>query len=141
MATESETSVERRKVSRITIGLVAVAIIAVGVAGLVSVKYYQSQNTEEAKQKKLIGYLSGIIELPNSTPTVVTVADKTKLTNQTLAAKVNNQDLMFIYGDAKRIIVYRPSNEKIIDIFSFASQAQTQAQSGTTTPGATNKQN
>lgn len=109
-------------------------------SGVMFYKYHQSQNTEQARQKKLVASLSQTIDLPDGTPTIVTVSDKDKLTNKTLADRVQNQDLLVIYGSTKRIIVYRPSTKKVIDMFSFATTAATteqqSTQSGSTTTTA-----
>ena len=49
----------------------------------------------------------------------VPVADKQKLNNPALAAVVQNGDKILIYGQAKRLIVYRPSVHKIVTMLTI----------------------
>lgn len=48
-------------------------------------------------------------------PALATVTDTTKLTNPFLK-KANNGDKLLIYQNNKRIIIYRPSIDKIVDV-------------------------
>lgn len=102
--------------------LVIICIVAVSASIIFFAKYRKAQDTGQAQQKKLIAKIAEAIELPQSDPTVVTVTDKEKLTNKALASRVHNQDMLLIYGPAKRIIIYRPSSEKVIDMLSFEAQ-------------------
>lgn len=104
--------------------LVLVAVGGVGTSVFFYRDYQRNQNSDQAKAKELVGRLGGFIDLPSSTPTVVTVVSKDKLANQALAARVKDQDTLLIYGEAKRIVIYRPSTKKVVDMLSFETQAQ-----------------
>ena len=52
---------------------------------------------------------------PNEIPEIATVADITKLSGQTFFANAKNGDKVLIYRKAKRVIIYRPEGNKIID--------------------------
>lgn len=108
-----------------TPALILLCLLAISLSIIFFMKYKKAQNTDLAQQKKLVAQLSEVIELPqNVTPTIVTVADKDKLTNKALASRVENKDMLIIYAPTKRIIIYRPSTDKIIDMLSFETQAE-----------------
>jgi flagellar basal body-associated protein FliL len=115
------------------IALIVIAVIAVGTSIFFYGKYQKSQNSAQVQQKKIVADISKSIELPSSTPTIVTVADKSKLSNKALAARVENKDMLLIYGSSKRIIIYRPSTQKVIDMLSFANPTEAQPESKATT--------
>ncbi len=72
-------------------------------------------NAEEAK--KLVAKIGQYMELPSSSmPTLATVTDIEKLKNQAFFARAANGDKVLIYADQKKAILYRPSNNKIIDV-------------------------
>jgi hypothetical protein len=70
----------------------------------------------EAEAKDLVAKVSQLIDLPNETPTVATVTDKSKLAGQPFFAKSENGDKVLIFKDAKKAVLYRPSTNKVIDI-------------------------
>lgn len=109
---------------RTAIGLLA-AISVIGATGSVFffIQFQRAQNSQEAAQKKIIQRISSVVALPDATPTAVTVTDKTKLGNKLLAARVENQDMLLIYSDAKRIVIYRPGTKKVIDLLTFEASS------------------
>jgi hypothetical protein len=123
----------RRSKRILTPLLITIAFVAVGASIFFYVKYQKSQDTAQSKQKQLVSELAKVVDLPDSTPTIVTVADKSKLTNKALAARVENKDMLLIYGSTKRIIVYRPSTKKVIDMLSFAAPSEAPVNSQATT--------
>lgn len=111
-----------KKFSRFLLVLVLLIL-----AGVVIYFYTQYQNTktllqnpsqtsgEEAKQ--LVTAVGKLIELPASEqPTIATVSDKTKLSDQPFFVKAQNGDKVLIYSGAKKAILYRPSINKIIEV-------------------------
>ena len=78
-----------------------------------------SNPTEAAKQEinALVTKIKTLIDLPaNETPTVATVSDVTKLANQPFFKNAQNGDRILIYTDAKKIVLYRPSTNKVVDV-------------------------
>jgi len=120
----NDTARNTHKMRLTIIVLATIALAGVGFGGFMAFKYRGTQNNEQAEQKKLVAQLSETIELPNSTPTVVTIVDKNKLSNKILASRVENKDILLIYSNTKRIVVYRPSTKKVVDMLSFAAQTE-----------------
>lgn len=74
----------------------------------------QASNLET---KTLITEVGKLIELPTSEqPTIATVSDVTKLTQQPFFDHAQNGDKLLIYTQAKKAILYRPSINKIIEV-------------------------
>ncbi|MBI2049295.1 hypothetical protein HYT32_00030 [Candidatus Roizmanbacteria bacterium] len=68
-------------------------------------------NTEEVIDK-----VGKLIELPNETPTVANITDKTKLQGQSFFARAQNGDKVLIFQKAKKAIIYREATNKIIEV-------------------------
>lgn len=101
-----------------------VLILAVGAAVFFYLKYQDIQsklNNPEivAKQEAatLVEKVAQHIELPSDEqPTVATVSDVSKLADQTFFASAKNGDKVLIYSKAKKAILYRPSDDKVINV-------------------------
>lgn len=74
----------------------------------------RSVATEETK--KTVEMVAKIVELPKENPTIATVTDAQKLKNQAFFASAQNGDKVLIYTEAKKAYLYRPSNNKIIEV-------------------------
>lgn len=61
----------------------------------------------------------------DETPTIATVSDITKLQGQPFFAKAQNGDKVYVYSNAKKAILYRPSENKIIEETTYAVFAPT----------------
>ena len=101
----------------------------------------QTQNTELTKQlgayktdpnqaaqaeaDKVIGEVGKLYALPkDEKPSVATVKDKAKLTDQPFFKNAENGDITLIYSTAKLAILYRPSSKQIINVSSVTIQDQ-----------------
>jgi len=75
--------------------------------------------TEEAVQKENEETLERIGEMTlvplNETPEIAEIADTTKLDSQQFFSRAQNGDKVIIYRTAKRVILYRPSTNQIIE--------------------------
>ena len=115
-------------------------LVAVGGGVFYYIKYHQAVNASpQAEARDLTAYIGERVQLPHESPTVATVVDKSKLTNKSLASKAANGDKMLIFTNAKRLVLYRPSTKKVIDILSITSPNTTQTQAATPTPSAGTK--
>ncbi len=75
----------------------------------------------------LVARVGQIMELPkNETPTVATVTDKSKLSNQTFFKQAENGDRILVYAGVHKAILFRPSSGKIIDVGQVKMNATVQ---------------
>lgn len=103
--------------------LVLVLIVAVASSVYFYTKYKDSQDqlkhpetVAQAQTNDLIVQVARHTELPQGKPTVATVSDVSKLSNQTFFVNAKNGDKVLIYSEAKKAILYRPSEDKVINI-------------------------
>lgn len=111
-------------ISAVVVGLV---ITSVGVGVFFFDKYQRTkeelarvQNPAQYAQeeaKKLETIVGMIIALPEGeVPTVATVTDKEKLAEQAFFKRAENGDKILIYTQAKKAILYRPGQNKVIEV-------------------------
>jgi hypothetical protein len=63
------------------------------------------------------------MELPSDeVPTVATVSDREKLKGQPFFARAQNGDKVLIYTKAQKAILYRPSENKVIEAINLSAQ-------------------
>jgi hypothetical protein len=85
-------------------------------------QYRQAQNklqgsASDAKVTGLLKDVSKVIILPsNETPTVATVTNAAKLTNQSFFKKAHDGDKVIVYSGQKEAILYRPSTKQIVTV-------------------------
>lgn len=115
---------------------IAVCVLCAGLlvgSGFLYAAYRQAVSDNPTKQdEQLIQKIRENIELPDETPSVVTVEDSSKLSNPALARKTRDGDELIIFKQAQRIIIYRPDTGKIIDMLAIqAVEPAETLQSGT----------
>lgn len=106
--------------------LVGLGVIAFGAKSYISLRNTQKEleamkNNPNAKDKeeaqKIVEQVGKLVILPEGEePTVATVTDPSKLNDQPFFANSAAGDKVLIYQDAKRAILYRPSQNKVIEI-------------------------
>ena len=75
--------------------------------------------TEAVKQETrvLLEKVGQLIQLPSGEePTLATVQDKGKLSDQVFFVNAENGDKVLLYVNAKKAILYRPSTNKIVEV-------------------------
>lgn len=71
----------------------------------------------QSEVDSLLKSVSKLIHLPTGeSPTVATVSDINKLKSQSFFKNAKNGDKVLIYTKAQKAIIYRPSENKIIDV-------------------------
>lgn len=136
-----------------TLGILVIVIIALSAAGFGYTKYQASQaELNKLKEdpnalaqeeiKKLVEEVGKLIVLPtDEEPTVATVSDASKVKDQAFFASAENGDKVLIYTKAKKAILYRPSEKKVIEVapvnLGQSEQATVALYNGTTTTGLT----
>lgn len=135
---------------------IAIAVLF-AVFGLISVGayHYQSMRKEleklkaqaptssslsEERQRELLSEVSARILLPqDETPTIAMVSDIDRLKDQPFFAGGQNGDVVLIYMNAKKAILYRPSEKKVVEVAPISlDNADGMAQA--TVSGAMNQQ-
>jgi hypothetical protein len=111
-----------------------VIVLALGIVAFYFYSQYQSikKNPNQAAQaetEQLVAKVGKLIDLPkDETPTVATVLDKEKLAGQAFFANAENGDKILIYTKDKKAIVYRPSQNKLINVGPIAIDQKSQIQ-------------
>jgi hypothetical protein len=117
----------RRSRRRRTMLTTLVILILAGATGFFAYKWHQAnqQAKLEANPKAaaaqqiddLVDQVSKLVVLPTGeTPTVATVTDISKLKGQAFFAPAQNGDKVLIYTQAKKAVLYRPSENRVIEI-------------------------
>lgn len=108
------------------IGLVSLAILGFGIKSyldlrhtkqeLEAIKNNPNQKTKE-EVRDIIDKVGKLVILPqNEDPTIATVTDPAKLSDQPFFANSKSGDKVLIYQEASRAVLYRPSENKVIEI-------------------------
>lgn len=126
--------------------LALVLVVALGAAGYFYMQYADAQKALMSAQAKpgstaaaaldakVVGMVEKLIELPkDESPTLATVSDKSKLATQSFFKNAQNGDKLLIFVKSKKVILYRPSEDKIIEVGTInVSQATPTGKAGPT---------
>ncbi len=107
--------------------IVTVSIILAVIAIIAAVYFYLQYSSIKANPQQMISQqevndlvtkVSSLYEgLPqNETPTVATVSDPTALNSQPFFANAQKGDKVLIYNQAKKAILYNPTENKIVEV-------------------------
>jgi hypothetical protein len=112
----------------VKVGAILILIGAVAAAGYFFWKYKKaSANLTTVEISELTKKIGKIILLPaGETPTLATVTDKTRLEGQKFFKNSQNGDKVLIYAMASKAILYRPTNNQIIEVASITTNDQNQ---------------
>jgi hypothetical protein len=128
MPTSSDVTSEPSRPKSHKKSIVVLAVLCAAAMGCAVFFFFQYQgalqNTQAKQQQQLLERLGATVILPTETPLFLSISDKSKLSNTTLAARVDNGDTLIVYSQAKRLIVYRPAAQKIVDMLSIDSVPQ-----------------
>lgn len=112
----------RRRKQTLFIGiLVILLLLATSACVFFFMKYQDAQAESAAKQRSdLVATIGKAVLLPaGEEPGLSTVIDKSKLSNPTLRERAKNGDKLLIYTKAGRLIIYRPSTGKVVDMLTI----------------------
>lgn len=141
MDSENKSSLFKNK--KVLAGLISVLIIIPVAIGLISFVQQRSQNSPEVlaanEVNDILEKVGRLIEIPKETPTVATVSDVNKLSNQDFFKKAQNGDKVIIFPRAQKAILYRPSTDKIVEVafYSPPDEVSPAPQTASATPTPT----
>lgn len=116
--------------------LALVILLVVVVFGVIGSYYFYSQyknsnntknnpTTSAQEATQTLAAVGKLIELPTGeAPTIATVSDITKLKGQAFFANAKNGDKVLIYTNSKKAYLYRPSENKLIEVAAYNPPAQ-----------------
>lgn len=130
------------KVNLAVVGLSLVALVGLGAAGYLYVQNQQlkndpktAQDANKARVTDLKAKVGKRIALPaDETPVLATVTDKTKLKDQPFFKDAENGDVILIFPQAKKAVVYREKTDFIVNSGPIAITSDT---AGTTQQNTT----
>jgi cytoskeletal protein RodZ len=136
----------QRKIRKSPLKVVIIVAVAVVVVGLAVFAVYQYQQAEYLRTPEgiaeiakrdsdaLVGKVSQLIQLPDEEAVIATVDDKDKLKEQPFFADAENGDKVLIFSAASRAVIYRPSENRIINSGPIAITAEDAATDAQITP-------
>jgi len=104
------------------VGVVLVVILVVSVVEnfRLYAQVKQLQNPQAAAQnqvREIVANVGRVMELPqNETPTIATVSDLAPLKSQPFFVNAAIGDQVLIYTNARKVILWRPAESKIIEV-------------------------
>ncbi len=113
--------------------VVVIVLLSLATAGYFYWQYEKERTQNPSHEiEEVIQQVGRHMVLPEGTPVLATVTDKEALSEQAFFQKAENGDKVLIYPDSQRVILYRPSLGKIIDVTSVRTQ-QTDTENDTGT--------
>ncbi len=115
--------------------LVLVIIVLLLSGGYYFYKYTMVMRSDKKYQNiKLVSAISKSLVLPNEVPTIVSVLNHTKFNNETLRNSSKDGDKLIVFSQSKKLILYRPSSKKVVEVLSIQGLKETQATQDAKTP-------
>jgi hypothetical protein len=118
---ENSRKIPLKKLLLILTGVLILIIIIA--SGLFYYKYQKSQEllknpklAQANEAQELVVKVGKLIKLPSELPSIATVSDISKLSSQPIFRNAQNGDKVLIFNQAKRAIVYRPSENQIVEV-------------------------
>lgn len=98
--------------------VLAILLVTLGVAFFYFWNNIKNEERETEKEvATVVKQVSRHILLPEgASPTVATVKDPEQLKDQPFFANAKTGDKLLIYSDARKAILYRPSEDKIVEV-------------------------
>lgn len=69
----------------------------------------------EKEVKELVQKVGKFMDLPDELPGIANVVDKSKISNEPFFAKAQDGDKLLVFVQSRKIILYRPSTNKVIE--------------------------
>jgi hypothetical protein len=117
----SNIPVKSKSINPLLFIFAGITILSISIAIYFFVQSRRDSTKDEISQaeqvKDIVSKVGKLIELPTGEePTLATVADPSKLRDQPFFAKAKTGDKVLVYSIAKKVILYDPVANKVIDI-------------------------
>jgi hypothetical protein len=103
-------------------------IVLFVISQLVVVQFFDKNTATRQAQKQAEQVISDVAEIydvpTDEVPTLATVSDPSKLSDQAFFAKAQSGDRVLFYSKSRKAILYRPSAHKVIEVSSL-TQSET----------------
>jgi len=118
------------RINKTTIFIVF-SVLILGFAVVTSLYFYNKYSelknnpskAVEYEAKELVNKVGKLMDLPEGElPSLLTVEDKEKLSGETFFANAENGDIAMLYTKAMKAILYRPVDNKIIEVAVYNTQ-------------------
>lgn len=86
-------------------------------------QYRKLKINPDQEAEKIIQKIEKFMELPDEEPQVGTITDKEKLKDYPFFDKAQEQDKVLVFTQARKVILYRPSSNKIIEVAPLTSSS------------------
>lgn len=100
----------------ILLTLTLLLVISAGGAVYFYKELRKTQKDTTYEVQDVLKQVSRHMILPDGTPTVATVTDPERLKDQSFFVNAKTDDKVLIYTNARKAILYRPSEDKIIEV-------------------------
>lgn len=119
---ETHSAKPRKRLKRTLVRLVLTLVLlgAIAASVILFLKYREAvDKNPENIERRTVEQVTKIVEVPTEKPSVLTVLSANKLTNKELAARAADGDRLLVYAENKRIVIFRPSTGKIVDMLTI----------------------
>lgn len=104
----------------VAIVFVVVAIAAIFFAGQFFATQSNSKTADDATKDRILGKVESLYMVPEGTPTIALVQNKSQLNGQAFYSNVENGDYLVVYDQAKLALIYREAVNKLINVAPIA---------------------
>ncbi len=118
---ETNIPVKSKSINPLIFIFAGITILSISIAIYFFIQSKRDSTKNEISQaeqvKDIVSKVGKLIDLPvGEEPTLATVADPSKLKDQPFFARAKTGDKVLVYSIAKKVILYDPVANKIIDV-------------------------
>ncbi len=107
----------KSRVSRRVLWTVGIAVLLIIIAAVVAVVVLRQSSSGVPEVDQVLDKVGKHYVVPSDeTPALITVVDGNKLTSAYLKKFAKTGDKVLLYKKQRRVVIYRPSVDKIVDI-------------------------
>ena len=88
-----------------------------------------ADTNDSSELSSIVSQIKQLVDIPsNETPTVAEITNQDKVRAQPFFVSAQTGDKVLIFADSKKVILYRPSTGKVINIASLSDEGSSSAQ-------------